>query len=557
MANVLGMARVEQIFELHRQGKSQRQIARELQIDRGAVSRYLKLAAQDLGPKASGPPDASKPAIPHTGFAALNPPLTELKPANVLTGSGAAAAAPLGEKRGARSKCAPHRAFILEGLETGYTAQRIFQDLKTTQYFEGSYHSVRRMVRRLSHASPLPFRRMECEPGAEAQVDFGAGPKLVGPDGRRRKTHVFRMTLSHSRKGYSEAVLRQTTDDFMRCLENAFWSWGGAPKTLVIDNLKAAVEEADWYDPELNPKLHAFCQHYGTVLLPTKPSTPRHKGKIESGIGYVKNNALKGRVFSSLLAQNEHLNAWEERVADLRIHGTTKRQVKDVFERVERSALLPLPAERFPSFQEQKRVVHRDAHVEVAKAYYSVPPEYMGRTVWVRWDGRMVRVFNARWEEIALHARCEPGTFSTDVRHLAAKKISSVEHGADELLRRSRRIGAQTGRWAEAMLKDRGIAGVRVLVGLLALARKHLSTDMERACEAAVNHGVYRLRVLRSLLKRPTPPRQEEMEFMAEHPIIRRMDDYGALVKVSFREERPWQAPPIPWPSEERPTATT
>jgi transposase len=566
MANVLRVARVEQIFELYRQGKSQRQIARELQIDRGSVSRYLKQAAQGLGTGAAGAgPGESKPAIPHTGSAPPKPAILHIgadsKPATVHTGTGAVAmlSAPLPAlwPPGGHSKCEPHRTFIVEGLEAGHSAQRIFQDLKTTRDFKGSYFSVLRMVQRLKHASVLPFRRMECAPGAEAQVDFGSGPMLVGQDGKRRKTHVFRITLSHSRKSYSEAVLRQTTDDFMRCLENAFWAFGGVPKTLVIDNLKAAVEQADWYDPELNPKLHAFCRHYGTVLLPCKPYTPRHKGKIESGIKYVKNNALKGRVFTSLQAQNEHLNTWEERVADRRIHDTTKRQVKEVFETAERSALLPLPTERFPSFQEQQRIVHRDAHVEVAKAYYSVPPEYMGRTVWVRWDGRLVRVFNSRWEEIALHARAEPGRFSTDVRHLAAEKISSVERGADALLCRTRRIGAQTGRWAEAMLKDRGIEGVRVLVGLLALARQYLSADLERACEVAAGHGAYRLRVLRTLLKRQPSSQQEELDFMAEHPLIRRMDDYGALVKVSFREERPWKEPPIVWPTEERPTTTT
>ena len=88
-----------------------------------------------------------------------------------------------------------------------------------------------------------------------------------------RRTHVLRIVLSHSRKSYSEAVRRQTTEDFIRCLENAFRHFGGAPKTLVVDNLKAAVIKADWFDPDLNPKIQAFCEHYGTVILPTKPRT--------------------------------------------------------------------------------------------------------------------------------------------------------------------------------------------------------------------------------------------------------------------------------------------
>ena len=111
------------------------------------------------------------------------------------------------------------------------------------------------------------------------------------------------------------------------------------------------------------------------------------KGKIERGIGYVKNNALKSRTFSSLAEQNKHLLNWERYVADTRIHGTTRKQVGKLFTE-EKSSLLPLPASRFPCFAEGKRSVHRDGHVEVQKSYYSVPPEYVGREVWVRWDGQ-------------------------------------------------------------------------------------------------------------------------------------------------------------------------
>ena len=116
------------------------------------------------------------------------------------------------------------------------------------------------------------------------------------------------------------------------------------------DNLKAAVKQADWYDPEIHPKLQSFAQHYGTVILPTKPYTPEHKGKVEAGVKYVKNNGLKGHAVSSLDAEKKHLLEWEDRVADTRLHGTTKQQVRRRFEQLERPALLALPVERFPFF---------------------------------------------------------------------------------------------------------------------------------------------------------------------------------------------------------------
>ena len=376
MANVLKMADQSAIIGLWRRGWSGRRIARETGVHRDTVGRYIRLA-RDGGQPGEPVSNDSNPAISTPGS-------------------------------GRRSWCEPYREIIEAKLATGLTAQRIWQDLGEDG-FEGGYQSVKRFCRRLKAANPLPFRRMECEPGAEAQVDFGTGAPVIDAEGKRRRTHVFRITLSHSRKAYSEVVFHQTTDDFIRCLENAFWHFGGIPKTLVIDNLKAAVTKADWFDPELNHKIRSFAEHYDTVILPTKPRTPRHKGKVERNVGYVQSNALKGKKFDRLADQNRYLLEWEARIADTRIHGTTRQQVKKAFEDVERPALLPLPVERFPFFHESERKVHRDGHVEVDKAYYSVPPEYLGRRVWARWDGRLVRIFNHRFEQIAVHLRREPG----------------------------------------------------------------------------------------------------------------------------------------------------
>jgi len=437
---------------------------------------------------------------------------------------------------GRGSSCEAFHSIILFQLEQGLSAQRIYQDLVAEHGFTGSYYSVRRFVRPLKASESLPFRRMECEPGAEVQVDFGKGAPIVESNGRRRRPHLFRMVLSHSRKAYSEVVYRQTTEDYLRCLENAFWCFGGVPATVVIDNLKAAVQQADWYDPELNPKIQTFCEHYGTVVLPTKPYTPRHKGKIERGVEYAQDNALAGRTFPSLAEQNHYLQEWEKSVADTRIHGTTHQQVGKAFTERERAALRPLPAGRFASFSEGRRSVHRDAHVEVAKAYYSVPPEYMGREVWVRWDGHMVRVFNQRMELIATHIQAKPGCFSTQNAHIHSRKISGVERGSAWLLNKVSFIGPQTAGWAEAMLEQRGIQGVRVLVGLLDLTNQHAAESIEQACQTARSHGSYRLRAVRDLLDRQAD-QQELFEFTQEDPIIRSLGEYEDLVKTTFAKE--------------------
>ena len=374
MANRLRMALIETIITLRRRGWSRRRIARELGVDRETVTRHLRGAVESnatIAPAGSEPVEAESNAT----IAPLGSP----GPENGAQASGAAIGA-----AGRSSECEPFRAVIASSWERDLSAQRIYQDLVGEHGFTGSYYSVCRFIRRFGRRSELPVRRMECEAGDEVQVDFGRGAPIVMPDGRRRLTHVFRVVLSHSRKAYSEAVTRQTTEAFIRCLENAFAHFGGVPRRVVLDNLKAAVKQADWYDPELNPKVQEFARHYGTIFWPTKPYTPRHKGKVERGIGYVKNNALKGRTFASLDEQNRFLQEWERTVADTRIHGTIRRQVGPFFVSVEKPALAPLPPGRFPCFQESRRVVNRDGHIEIGRAYYSAPPEYLARRVWVR-----------------------------------------------------------------------------------------------------------------------------------------------------------------------------
>jgi transposase len=362
MANQLKMAMAHAINGLLERGWSHRRISRELGIHRETVARYDRLRK------------VSKPANPTPGSDTEDPP----KPANATLGS----ATPC-RSLGPPSFCQPFTETIKNKLEQNLSGQRIWQDLVEEYGFAGSYSSVKRFIRRLGSDTPLPFRRMECGPADEAQVDFGSGAWIISA-GHKKRAHVLRVILSHSRKGYSEAVFKQNTENLIRVLENAFHAFGGVPKTVVIDNLKAAVSKADWYDPDLNPKIVEFAGHYNFVFLPTKPYTPRHKGKVESGIKYVKNNALKGRVFGSLEEHNRFLIDWEHQVADTRIRGTTRKQVGRLFKEVEQEALLPLAGERFPFYSEGKRKVNRDGHIEVALAYYSAPPEYLGSEVWVR-----------------------------------------------------------------------------------------------------------------------------------------------------------------------------
>ncbi len=221
MANFLSVPQQTQILSLHQKGLSQRRIAQELGINRRSVSRYIRRF--------------SKCTISN-----------------------------IGTSSGRHSACIGFEAAIREKCSLGLSIQRVYEDLRELG-FEGSYQSVRRFVSRLAKTESEPLEapgrvwRIETEPGEEAQVDFCQGPWVLDAvTGKRRRTWVFRLVLSFSRKGYSEAVYRQDLETFIRVLENAFRALGGVPLLLRLDNLKAAVKHPDRLDPLLNPNFAEF-----------------------------------------------------------------------------------------------------------------------------------------------------------------------------------------------------------------------------------------------------------------------------------------------------------
>lgn len=509
MANNLTMADIIRIRTLAKAGWSLRKVARELGHDRATVRKYA-FEEPDPPPQSEGGED-SKPAISTAGST--------------------------GRSAGRPSACEPYRQRIETLLERGLTADRIWRELRDEHGFKNSYESVKRFVRKLTTAVPKRVWRMECEPGEEAQVDFGVARTIRRADGKLGYGNVLRVTLSFSRKGYTETVPYQNTECFVRALENAFRHFGGVPATLRIDNLKAAVKKADWYDPDLNPKIVAFAEHYGTAIIPTRPYTPQHKGKVESDVAYVKSSALKGREFTSINRQNEHLRAWETNVADKRIHGTTRKQVDAHFEEHERAALRPLPPDLFPCYQEGQRLVHRDSYIEVSRAYYQVPPEYIGRRLWVRWDGRMVRIFDDKMQPVVKHVRLEAGKFSQCLGARGARK-DKPHYTSLYWIERAALIGTSAEKWATALARNRPDHCIRVIQGLLSLREsgKHPAEAIDRACAAALDTSEFTLGYLKSWLGRAgsgaDPARQTQLglDLLEEHPIIRPLSHYQQLL---------------------------
>ena len=234
-------------------------------------------------------------------------------------------------------------------------------------------------------------------PGEEGQVDYGGdGPMVRDPStSKYKRARLFVLTLGYSRKCVRLLTWRSSAQIWLELHEQAFRRLGGTVKVIVLDNLGEGVVTPDIYDPTLNPLYRDVLAHYGVVALPCRVRDPDRKGKVEAGVGHAQKTPLKGLRFETLEAAQAYLDRWETNWADTRIHGTTKRQVAEMFAE-ERAALGPLPLEPFRYYRFGARTVHLDGCVEVEAAYYGAPPGWIGQRVHVQWNDLHVRLIAPR-----------------------------------------------------------------------------------------------------------------------------------------------------------------
>jgi transposase len=332
----------------------------------------------------------------------------------VITDSKAISGLPGGDVAGSpdpSSTCDPYRETIELGLSRGRNAMAIWQDLVDQHGFAGGYQSVKRFVRKLRGVQSPEARAVILTPaGEESQVDYGTGPMVRDPhSGKYRRTRLFVLTLGFSRKSVRLLVFRSSAQTWAQLHERAFRRLGGTTRVVVLDNLREGVLSPDIYDPSLNPLYRDVLAHYGAVAMPCRIQDPDRKGKVEAGVGHAQKTPLKGLRFESLEEAQAYLDRWEERWADTRIHGTTKRQVAAMFAE-EKPALQTLPLEPFRYYQYGERTVHLDGCVEVEAAYYSAPPGWISRRVAVQWDGQHVRLLHPKTGQLLReHLRQERG----------------------------------------------------------------------------------------------------------------------------------------------------
>ena len=200
-----------------------------------------------------------------------------------------------------------------------------------------------------------------------------------------RRTRLFVMTLGYSRKSVRQLVFESSAQILAQLHERAFRRLGGSVRVVVLYNLAEGVLKPDIYDTSLNPLYRDVLAHYGAIALPCRVADPDRKGKVESGVGHAQRTPLKGQRFESIEEAQAYLDHWEQKWADTRIHGTTKRRVAAMFAE-EKPSLQVLPLESFRYYQYGERTVHLDGCVEVEAAYSSAPSRWIGRRAQVQWN---------------------------------------------------------------------------------------------------------------------------------------------------------------------------
>jgi transposase len=275
------------------------------------------------------------------------------------------------------SKLDPFKDSILQMLEAHpYTAVQVLQRIREEGY-EGAYTIVKDYVRKVRPRRLQAFLKLAFAPGECAQVDWGSFGSIRVAQTRRRLS-FFVMVLCYSRQMYVEFTVSQTMEHFLACHQNAFAAFGAVPKKIMVDNLKSAVlKRVLGQQPLLNPVYLDFSNHYGFTIAPCGVRKPHEKGRVENGVGYVKKNFLAGLELPDFEAINSAARLWCETIANVRIHGETRRLPIEMFEE-EKSSLLPLPPHPYDCGNISQVRASTQFRVTLESNHYSVPSEYAG-----------------------------------------------------------------------------------------------------------------------------------------------------------------------------------
>jgi transposase len=494
--NVLDVREIVRRLKL---GQSERVIAQELLASRNSIGKYKKLAIQEGWLDRA---DLPSPGEIEMRIAAQQP--------NAIV-------------FGPRSTVEPYREKVAKLYQAGVEIMAIWGLLKEQNQFTGSYEAVKRFVRRLPQPPPEAFVRVETDPGEEAQVDFGYAGMMFDPKtGRLRKAWVFVMTLSWSRHQYAEIVFDQKVETWIALHIRAFEFFGGQTKRVRPDNLKAAIIRAVTHDQEAQRSYREYAEHADFLISPCVPKTPRHKGKVESGVRYVKRNALAGRTFETpdqnVHHANAHLLRWVMETAGVRDHGTIHEKPLARFE-AERLVLQPLPQTRYEIVVWAEAKLHPDCHIVFDNAFYSAPHRLIRKELLVRATPTRIEIYYEH-ERLATHTRAtRPGERVSNIVHYPPTKVAGLLATPVRLREQAAQVGPKTAELIGKMLEEKPVDRLRAAQGILSLAKRNTPARLEAACRRALVFNLASFRTVKAILEKgledqPLPP-----EAVAEGPL--------------------------------------
>ncbi len=353
-------------------------------------------------------------------------------------------------------------------------------------------------------AKTTTVRVNDGEPGVECQIDFALMGAISDPQtGRDRKVHALIFTAVYSRHMFVWLTYAQTLAAVIAGCEMAWAFFGGVFKVLIPDNLKPVVTDADPVNPRLSSGWLDYAGHAGFGTDPARVRSPKDKPRVERAVQYVRGNFFAGEVFADLEDAQARAVAWCQERAGMRLHGTTAARPLEVFETEEAPLLLPVPADYdVPVFRRAK--VHRDHHIEVGKALYSVPGDYIGQCVDIRADAQLVKIYH-RGQLIKTHATTRPGTRSTDPGDLPAEKSAYALRDISRLIRICAGYGTNTGIYAERILDDPlPWTRMRAVYRLIGLVRQYGPDAVDAACSKALDVDVIAVGKISSMLAKAT-----------------------------------------------------
>ena len=398
------------------------------------------------------------------------------------------------------SSVEPYRSVVERWIEQDIQCTTIYQGLVRQYGYAGSYSSVYRFVRSLKPATPKATCPLDFAPGEAAQVDFGTGPTLVDPrTGEEIKTWFFLMTLCWSRHQYAEIVLNQKVDTWLACHRHAFEWFNGVVKKVTIDNAKCAITRACFRDPEVQRAYGEYAEGYAFKIDACPPREPKKKGRVESGIKYLKRNFLPLRTFRDLNDANRQLHQWILEVAGNRIHGSTYEKPLTRFA-TEQELLQPLPDCPPEAATWAKVKVHRDAHVQFQKCLYSVPFRLMGQTLWLKATAATVRIYRDH-ELVATHPRLvKPGSRSMIDDHMPPEALAFKLRDPQWCLKQAKATGPACHTLIQRLFADKVMENLRAAQGIVGLKDKYGTGRLEAACQRALDFDNPRYGTVKTIL---------------------------------------------------------